>query len=421
MTKRPRLQCARDKDKYVEKAEVARIVAREELSLGGVKRLIRGVRYARGFDERFEYANTLVPEAASYLRPYTLRVLVRGEISEAEAAAEIEQNKLFFSRLVDLLPSLVRFFSRDTRVRNPAGIVSTIDDCHNDFHYTIRSARKDRQLREAKERLAKASKLASETAFALGEAKRHCDIEYDRYRKAYYLPSEGPSRFFGDLIDELKVCSGALEIVNVTADIKPKRLFVFGNDQRGTVVEWAYHMATMWNGPKLVTTPGSDFAAFCSLLFEAVSGTSDEGLAGAINRYARSDNRKQWDREGNEEVRENDNFLSEKNRMTWSEQEIAVCKEVLKQAGLSDMAKLLLYMRIEHEKRAYEDARTKYGPRQVYLDQMNEDQIVNMLSDAIKKFKPEQLIELDDMMLKGKSSAAKDIEFGRNKRKTVRN
>jgi hypothetical protein len=415
MVKRSRGRIAQQ-GKFVEETEIARIVAREELSFDDVKRLLRGVRYTRGYDEKFEYANTLVPEAGDYLRGYTLRALVRAEINEEEAAAEVEQNKLFFSRLVDLLPSLLGFLSEEARARNPWGIISTIDDCHNDFHYTIRSARRDRQLRQAKERLARASKLASETAVALEEAKRHCDIEYGRYRKAYYLPSEGPSRFFGDLIDELKVCSGALEIINVTADIKPKRLFVFGNDQRGSVVERAYHISTMWGGPKLVTTPGSDFAAFCSLLFEAVSGRSDEGLAGAINRYARSDDRKQWDREGDEEVNENDNFLSEKNRMTWSEQEIALCKSVLKQADLSDMAKVLLFMRIEHEKRAYEEARTKYGPRQVYLDQMNEDQVLNMLSDAVKKFKPEQLIELDDMMSKGKSSAAKDIQFGQEKR-----
>jgi hypothetical protein len=362
MAKRVDGRAAGKQGKYVEEEEVARIVAREELSFGDVKRLMRGVRYSRGYDEKFDYANTLVAEAAHYLRPFTLRVLARAEISDEEAAEELEQNKLFFSRLVDLLPSLVRFFGKETRARNPWGIVSMIDDCHNDFHYTIRSARRDRQLREAKGRLAKASKLASETAMALEEAKRHCDIQYQRYREAYYLPSDGPSRFFGDLIHELKMCSGALEIVSVTADIKPKRVFVFGNDQRGTVVEWAYHMCTMWDGPKLVTTPSSEFAMFCSLLFEAMSGRSDEGLAGAINRYARSDERKQWDREGeNEEERDNDNFMSEKNRMRSSEEEIALCKVLLKKVGLSDMAKLLLHKRIEHEKQAYEKARTRYG------------------------------------------------------------
>src|SRR4051812_44096355 len=65
------------------------------------------------------------------------------------------------------------------------------------------------------------------------------------------------------------------------------------------------------DGPKLVTTPGSDFSTLCSLLFEAVSGNADEGLAGAINRYARSEDRKRWDREGEEEQDPEDNFLVE--------------------------------------------------------------------------------------------------------------
>ena len=112
------------------------------------------------------------------------------------------------------------------------------------------------------------------------------------------------------------MCAGVLDIMHEIADIKPKRLFVYGNDQRTNVVEWAYHICTMWDGPKLVTTPGSDFAALCSLLFEAVSGNPEESLAGAINRYARSEDRKQWDRDGEDEVaKEDDNFLTEKNIM----------------------------------------------------------------------------------------------------------
>jgi hypothetical protein len=107
MAKRVDGRAARKQEKYVGEEEVARIVAREELSLEDVKRVMRGVRYNRGYDETFDYANTLVPEAADYLRPYTLRVLVRAEINEDEAAEELEQSKLFFSRLVGLLPSLV--------------------------------------------------------------------------------------------------------------------------------------------------------------------------------------------------------------------------------------------------------------------------------------------------------------------------
>jgi hypothetical protein len=52
---------------------------------------------------------------------------------------------------------------------------------------------------------------------------------------------------------------------------------------------------------------------------------------------------------------------------------------------------------------------------------MNEEQFVDMLADAVRRFKLEQVIELEEMMIGGKSSAAKDIELGRERRKMRRN
>jgi hypothetical protein len=406
---------------YVDKNNVDLLVAREELSLEDVKIIMRGVRYERGYDERFDYANSLILEADNYLRPHTLGALVRADITEADAAIEMERNKAFSFRLVDLLPSIVRFFGADSRSRNPNGIISTIDDCHSDFHHTVSSARKDRQLREAKEKLALASKLASESASAIESADRHFGIEFDRYRAAYYKTvNTEPARFLSDFIHELRMCAGVLEIVCASANIQPKRLFVYGNDQRTTVVEWAYHMCTMWDGPKLVTTPGSDFSALCSLLFEAVSGSSDEGLAGAINRYARSDDRKQWDREGEDEnERENDNFQSQQNIMRFSEQEIKLCKALLPDRSLSDMARVLLFARIDYEQRKYDVARTTYGPRQVYRSQMTEEQWNNMLMEAASDLKPEQIEKLDERLANGKSLATLDMELGQLRRRSI--
>ncbi len=310
---------------------------------------------------------------------------MRADIGEGEASRYLKRNKAFFCRLMNLLPSIVRFFGEEERSRNPRGIISSVDDCHADFHFTAASSRRDRQLRQAKEKLAKASRLASDLAATLEDAKEHCHIEFERYHAVYYPAShlERP-RFLGELIDELRMCSGVLEIVRATADRNPKRLFLFGNDKRKSVVECAYRMCTMWNGPKLVTTPGSDFAALCSLLFEAVSGRSDEGLAGAINRYVRSDDRRQWDRDGEEDPGEDDNFLIQKNDMAFSAQQIELCKNLLQNANLSEMARDLLGKRIDSERQKYEEARTKYGPHQVYISQMTEDQWNNMLFGGVQ-------------------------------------
>jgi hypothetical protein len=211
----------------------------------------------------------------------------------------------------------------------------------------------------------------------------------------------------------LRMCSGIIEVVNATADVKPKRLFLYGNDQRTNLVEWAYHMCTMWDGPKLVTTPNSDFATFCSLLFEAVSGKSDEALAGAIARYARSEERKEWDRSGeDEDGKDNDNFMVQRWAITRTSEEIELSKALLKNAALSDVAKVVLYARILHEQKKQEEARTVYGPHQVYADQMNEDQHNKMLADLTSRMKPAHVKKLDAQIASGKTRAALDIERG---------
>jgi hypothetical protein len=396
---------------FLDEDDLERILRREELTLDDVKVVLRSVRYGEQDAERIAYADTLLREAGDYLPSYTLSALVRADITEDEAALYLERNKAFFSRLVELLPSLVSFFNSRSNLR---GILSMIDDCHNDFYAAAASPRKDRQLRETKELITNALKTALEAAEALEGAKRHFDIEFDRYRELYYSSVERP-RYIGELIDELRMCSGVLEIVNTTADQNPERLFLSGNDKRTTVVEWAYHMCTMWDGPKLVTTPGSQFAALCSLLFEAVSGGADESLSGAINRYARSDVRKKWDEEGDEmEEDENDNFVSQKRAMKVSMREIALCEALQSTTELSTMAKNLLLMRINGERRKYDEARSKYGPRQVYIDQLNPEQLGAIFAEAISRLSPEKMEKLSTQV--GKSRADLDISLGEARR-----
>jgi hypothetical protein len=98
--------------------ELWRYLQQETLTLEDVKFLFRRTGNREDDPERIAYANSLLPEAGDFLRPYELRALLRAEISEAEAAIELAGNKAFFSRLVVLLPSLLSFFKR--RRRPPA-------------------------------------------------------------------------------------------------------------------------------------------------------------------------------------------------------------------------------------------------------------------------------------------------------------
>jgi hypothetical protein len=396
-----------------EQEAITRILARDELSSDDVKAIMRLVRYGQERDKSIDYANTILPEAGDYLQGHYLRALVRADIPDSEASSHLEQNRLFFGRLASLLPELVRFFSAEVRTTNLKGLISTIDSCHIDFYHTAALPRKDRRLREAKEDLARASKLAADLVSILEETEDQFKHEFQRYYAVYY-PARHVNRYLKDFIDELRMCSGVTEIASATVDFDPKRMMLFSNDVRKPIVADAYHMCTIWDGPKLVTTPGSDFSVFCGLLFEAVSGRSDEGLSGAINRYARSDDRRQWDREGEEDL--DDNFMQQKNAMRVSAQQIELCEKLLQNADFSDVARVLLCMRIDHEHQEYEKARTVYGPHQVYLDRINKEQLMNMVVEAYNRWTPEQRLEFDEHMSSGKTLAELDIELGQLRR-----
>ncbi|WP_139267653.1 MULTISPECIES: hypothetical protein [unclassified Beijerinckia] len=396
--------------------DITRLLVSETLTFEDIKTLMQGCRYYPDDHSKvFEYADTLLPEASDYLQPHTLHALVRADITEMEAALHLEENKVFFHQLANLLPSIASFFSKEARLRNARGLVGAIDSCRNDFKFRATSARRDRQLREAKEKLRRAASLVREAASALDEAEEYFKNDYDRYRSAYYKLEPGPLQFLSDLIDELRVCVGVLDIQHEVADIEPEKLLLFGNDQRRDLVENVYRMCWAWDGPKLVTTPGSDFSALCSLMFEAVSGRSDEGLAGAINRYARSESRKQKDH-FEENYDPDDNFQDVKEQMQLSVNTIALCKGILQKPSLSDIALQLLNARIKHEEKSYEEAQAKYGPRQVHIDQMTEEQWNGMLMEAISRWKPEQIDSLFDMIRNGKSTATLDIEHGQTVR-----
>ncbi|KAG0632532.1 hypothetical protein HOY80DRAFT_1067993, partial [Tuber brumale] len=274
----------------------------------------------------------------------------------------------------------------------------------------------DRQTRETKERLAKAIKASLNAARAIEEAKRFLEIEFDQFREVY-RPYGERQRHLDELIDELRMYSGVVEIVDAVVDLGPqgpfRSLHLSGNDARTTLVEYAYHMCTMWDGPKLVTTPGSQFSDLCSLLFEAVTGQAEESLSGAINRYARSDERIQWDQEGQEEDDEDDNFVSQKRRMSASHRDIRLYTAVGRHPGLSQMAKTLLALRLQSEVDRYQKAKNAHGPNQVYFSQMNTDQIATMFADAIQSWRPERRIDLYEFIESEVATMdAREIQLG---------
>jgi hypothetical protein len=404
--------------RFKQESKLWRTLTEEALTLEDVKALFKLAGHREDDPDRVAYANSLVPEAGDYLRPYELRALIRADISETEAAVETARHKAFFSRLVELLPSLLEFF--ETR-ENLAGLLYHIDDCHNEFLHTATSPRRDRQARQTKEMLTQAREATDRAAAALESTKKIVDSGYAAYSAACYGDTE-PSRErprFEKLLEELRLCSGVFEIMAAMVDLSPTRdpftlLHLSGNDQRTLVVESAYHMTVDWKGPKLVTTPGSQFAILCSLLFEAVSGTADESLSGAINRYARSDDRRVWETEGEELEDEDDNFQIEKQIMSGCNRQIDICKALQNSPGLSALAESLLLMRIDWEQQNHERAKETYGPRQVYVENYNREQVAELFAPILSRLDPKKLETLysDGLTTNGLSALAHEMLTG---------
>jgi hypothetical protein len=196
-----------------------RTLQRETLGLEDIKLFFRNTRNREDDPQRIAYANSLLLEAGDYLRPYELRALLRADISETEAAVALAQNRAFFSRLVWLLPSILGFFEHR---QNLAGILYCIDECHNDFHATAASPRRDRQVRETKELLSATREATVRAATMLERATRLIETEYDRYHRASHPRREEPNPL-NKLIEDLTTCSGVLEIQCAKADLSPKR------------------------------------------------------------------------------------------------------------------------------------------------------------------------------------------------------
>lgn len=125
-----------------------------------------------------------------------------------------------------------------------------------------------------------------------------------------------------ELVHEINYLKFVAELMLYRDQIGDQSFHVGDNRARTHIVKHAYEMSLQFGSPKLTTTPGSDFSLLCSLLFELATGISDESLAGAINKFSRSTERQQIDR--NEDMfryensdegmaeRESDNFADVK-------------------------------------------------------------------------------------------------------------
>jgi hypothetical protein len=345
-----------------------------------ITRMLALLRAVRQPDKDYaEIAERLVPGARDYLHAHQLELLVRDDITVEVARGEVQRQKAFVQRLVDLLPTLLRYFKLEDEAQLVRAL-NLIDDCCHDFPLIESGTRRDRALRDAISAVERAEEAVGQAVAALAALRRvgSVDIDIDRFLDCYLerIGEETSRQHFDVFVEHLRLRHDILKICVLRAKSEDGYLFVSDNQAKTHVVETAYHLSRWHHGPPLVTTPGSDFSVVCSLLYEIVGGKRDESLAGAINRFARSKERREIDQFEREEERleaigDADNFLFVKEEARRAIKEADDYRALWERAEeLGDGPRYLIKIMFENAAERATSAQNRYGPNIVWAHQM---------------------------------------------------
>jgi hypothetical protein len=360
-------------------SSIRRLFRDDSLNSTDLIAIMRAARHIHAEDA--EGANSILEEAGNYLPRHCIEPFIRAEVSDEDAKSEIKRQKAFFRRLGALLPSLFRYLNFDPQ-SDVVNALGAVDDCHHDFVIASSARRQDKKRREILGDLHTAILALKDAIGAITKVQSQFELEFDRLYASYVKrirkiePLDRNLRVF---LEDVTVCLNALQITEGRAQTEDDYLYVQGNQARGDVVEYAHTLCRYWDGPPLVTTPGSDFSNFCSLLYEVVSGVADESLSGAINRYSRSKERKDADlhdmqfRAEEDDTYIPDNFYNAEQIFEYATATYEKYQHVHDYGGLPEGAKLLANLAIAEELERAVAAMEKYGPNLVWAHQLPPD------------------------------------------------
>lgn len=207
------------------------------------------------------------------------------------------------------------------------------------------------------------------------------NIDYERLRSAYFGKEHiraSATYDIAELVHEMEVCCAAVELCALRANAEDDYLIRSGSGTSMHIVEDAFTLSQWFNGPPLVTTPGSDFSVTCSILNEIVSGCRDESLAGAINRFARSEKRRRIQTEEDQIRAENlegfvpDNFRAIDAEIASAAEDEQTYRKLAALPNLSPMAVLMAHRMVRDAQTRTDAARARYGPNLIWAHQMPE-------------------------------------------------
>lgn len=334
------------------------------------------------FDEqRREVASTISPEAGRYLASEDLMPFIRADISDLEMQQLVSQRRLFVSRLANLLPSVLELLG----IKSEADVKSAlmqIDDCCRDFQLVKNSDYSSKQRKKILSDLNAVSDLSGELELTLERVGNHISIDFDQHAEAYKRVTKrsGTDTTYLDLLRLISDLRFVSKLIIYKDSIGERAFYVGDNRARTHVVEYAYRMALQFDRPKFTTTPGSDFSTLCSQMYELATGEADESLAGAINKFGRSDERREIDEderlsryENSDEgmaAREADNFASVKEAIQTCEVEVKFWQSMLTSEGWAEFEQGQIAFRLMDAIERRDAELSKHGPFLVWASQM---------------------------------------------------
>ncbi|WLS03619.1 hypothetical protein [Shinella oryzae] len=333
------------------------------------------------FSEEVEYANSILDDAGTYLGMWALRKFVRAELADDLARNEMRLSQELLERMCSLLPEIIR----QLRITNPERArtaFTIIYDACSDYRAILVSGRKDANRKKLIQRMTKLQRHVAELSTLLDDSDVTHEAGFEAAQRVYMKRVHGnddEARPFWKLQEDIRFLSSYLELELHRAHTKPDSIRVPDNQAKAHIVDTAYTLALYNSYPPFVTTPGSDFAYLCGLLFEIATGKPDESLAGAINRYARSSERAEADQhelDYSEEyyrARDEDNFYDIKNTKYGSGEKITELLSEVRDPTLSLAARSLAMCEMEAVTEAMKDRDKIHGPFIMWASQMKID------------------------------------------------
>lgn len=333
--------------------------------------------------EEVEYANSLLAEAGTYLGGgWAIRRFIRAEISNEDALREIARQRELADRLGRLFPEIVRIMRVRTEPSVSVAFEIVFDTC-DDYPAVLKSGRKDKNLKNRLHQMEALYKAAASLNRLISNSEISCPYGYQvthrRYMKRVLKKDVDEAPYFSRLERDLKILEWHLELELYRARKNPADLMVHGNQAKTHLVDAAYGLVLSNGHPEFVTTPGSDFAYLCSLLYEISTGQADVSLAGAINRYARSAERAAADQneidhsDETSRARDEDNFYDIKNSKFGSDEQAAMLLAEVRDRNLSSEARVLAMLEMEEMVEEVENRDRIHGPFIMWADQMKFD------------------------------------------------